>query len=408
MAATGNGPFGPFQRSKGVGCAAALLALLATAGPLAAEPFVPATDDQVLEQAVVSGRGDRLALREMRARLERTPRDLPLALDLADRSLALGRASGDPRSLGHAEAALGPWWQEADPPVPVLVLRATIRQHGHDFDGALDDLDRATARDPRNVQAWLTKAAIHRARGEYALASASCRRLLLGRTDPLVPLACEADIASLTGRARAGYDGLLAASRARPRTDPALGSWIAGLLGEMAARLGDHGAALAHFQDALARGGRDAYLEGARTDLLLDLGRNAEVRDLLKDETAADGALLRLALAESQLGSASAAGRIAMLRDRFQANRARGTSHLRDEARFALHLAGDAEDALALALENWNVHKEPWDARLVLEAALAAGAPDRARPVAAWLEETGLEDVRIQALLDRLVPRSGT
>lgn len=72
--------------------------------------------------------------------------------------------------------------------------------------------------------------------------------------------------------------------------------------------------------------------------------------------------------------------------------------HLREEARFTLEVLGRPDDALALALENWRVQKEPLDARIALEAAHAAGKPDAAREIVRWIERTHLEGERIAAL----------
>ena len=55
-----------------------------------------------------------------------------------------------------------------------------------------------------------------------------------------------------------------------------------------------------------------------------------------------------------------------------------------------------------LALENWATQREPADARILLEAALAARQPAAARPVLDWLDRTGLEHARIRALADQL------
>ncbi len=90
----------------------------------------------------------------------RDPQNLALALAAARADIVRGRAAGDPRYFGYAEAALGPWWDVAEPPPSVQVLRATIRQNLHDFDAALSDLHEVLARDPRNAQAWLTRAMI--------------------------------------------------------------------------------------------------------------------------------------------------------------------------------------------------------------------------------------------------------
>ena len=45
---------------------------------------------------------------------------------------------------------------------------------------------------------------------------------------------------------------------------------------------------------------------------------------------------------------------------------------------------------------------EAADARIVLEAALAANAPQAAHPVLEWLDSSGFEDPRLRALAGRL------
>jgi len=87
------------------------------------------------------------------------------------------------------------------------------------------------------------------------------------------------------------------------------------------------------------------------------------------------------------------------LEARFSAARLRGDSlHRREEARFTLHLLKQPHDALRLAQENWAVHREPWDARIYLEAALAAGSSGAAQPVLDWLQDNRVHDVRLVAL----------
>ena len=78
----------------------------------------------------------------------------------------------------------------------------------------------------------------------------------------------------------------------------------------------------------------------------------------------------------------------------------RGDSlHRREEARFSLHVLSEPQgEALRLAQENWAAHRERWDARIYLEAALAAGTPGEARPVLDWLRDNRVEDFRLAAL----------
>ena len=76
--------------------------------------------------------------------------------------------------------------------------------------------------------------------------------------------------------------------------------------------------------------------------------------------------------------------------------------HEKEESRFALALLGEAPRALALARSNFAVQREPADARVLLEAALAAREPAAAAPVLQWLADAGIESAVLQALAARL------
>jgi Tfp pilus assembly protein PilF len=367
-----------------------------------ATPYLPTDDAQVIERLPSPGAGTKSELRQLRRDLAADPHNLDLALRLARRYITVGRAESDPRYNGYAQAALEPWWASDAPPVDVIVLRATLRQNRHEFDAALADLALALARDPRNAQAWLTQAVILQVQGRYDRARRSCGRLAL-LTPQLVTATCAAAVAGVSGQAGPAYRLLAAAFAATPAADPSLQLWVSTTLAEMAARLGDAVAAERYFHTALAFGERDAYLLGAYADFLLDQGRAREARDLLANETRADPLLLRLALAEQALGAPELADHVATLGARFAASRLRGdTVHRREEARFTLHLLNDPATALRLAAENWQVQREPCDARLLLETALAARRPGAAADVLAWLHTTGLEDLQISLLVQRL------
>jgi tetratricopeptide (TPR) repeat protein len=370
--------------------------------PGAAEPYIPDDDDAVLERVPAARDPGVRVLARTQARLAKEPENLDLALALASAYLALGRSEGDPRYDGYAEAALAPWWKLAEPPIPVLILRATLEQRRHDFDAALADLERVLARRPGHPQALLTKATILGVQGNPAQALDSCAQLE-GRVAILVGAACAASAHGLAGRARDGYRVLQEELSRSPGAEPVLRVWALTILGELAAQLGDVAMAEKHFREALSLERRDPYLLGAYADYLLDQDRSAEVLKLLEDETRIDPLLLRLALAEQRQGAEALGEHVALLQARFDAAHRRGDSvHLREEARFTLKLLDRPTAALDLARRNWATQREPADARVLLEAAAAAAEPAAARPVLDWLDRTGLEDVRIQALGDRL------
>jgi tetratricopeptide (TPR) repeat protein len=385
-------------------CAAGLAMSMAAMAPLAgaAAPHVPTNDAEIVERLPTTTDATTRQIRRMRQDLAQDPTNLELAVRLARRYIQIGRAESDPRYNGYAQAALQNWWNEATPPVEVLVLRATLRQNRHDFDDALKDLSTALTIDPRNAQAWLTQAVILQVQGRLEAAHAACARLV-PLAVPLVTATCLADVASVSGDAQQGYDMLSRALAAPATVDASPRLWSLTVLAEIAARIGDADEAERHFRAALALDTRDAYLLGAYADFLLDHGRAAETRDLLAGETRADPLFLRLVLAEKAIGVSDLRDHVAILSARFEASRMRGdTVHRREEARFLLHLANRPVEALSRAQENWQVQREPWDARLVLEAALAAGNPAAAGDVIAWLEATGLEDPQIDALRNRL------
>jgi hypothetical protein len=165
----------------------------------------------------------------------------------------------------------------------------------------------------------------------------------------------------------------------------------------MAWRLEDYAGADRLFNEALALRVDDNFLLAAYADFLLEQGRPKEVVALLKDWTRSDTLLLRLAQAEKQLGSADAAAHIQALGDRFAAANLRGERlHMGEEARYLLDLKGDSRAALAVALENWKEQREPRDALVVLEAAIAARDAKAAEPVLQWLEETRFEGERMR------------
>ncbi len=372
-----------------------------------AEPFRPSDTAEILETLPTPGNAAARELRAARRDLAADPENLMNAIALARRYIRLGRSEADPRYYGYAQAALGPWWNLAGPPVGILVLRAVIRQSQHQFDGALADLDRTLAINPAHAQAWLSRAFILQVQGRYDEALKSCGRLP-SAVSALVQVTCAARIQSLSGQAPGAFERLSRVLDRSKDVPPPLRLWALTVLAEIAELSGQEALAARTYREALSLGLRDAYLLGVYADFLLDRGRHEDVRELLAGENRTDALLLRLALAERQLGDPEAANHIAVLEARFEASRRRGdTRHRRAEARFALHVKNEPERALRLALDNWRSQKEPGDARLVLETVLASGATEEARAVLAWLAKSGLKDARLEPLAQRLKEGQG-
>lgn len=340
----------------------------------------------------------------MRAQLAANPQDPAIASALARRYIAIGRGASDPRYNGYAQAALAPWWTQPAPPTQVRILRATLNQSTHRYAEALTDLEAVTMATPDEPQAWLIRATVQTVVGDYSGATASCARLssLAGE---LVAATCLANTASITGRLASSIRLLDTIHRRSAGAPAELRVWSLTLLAELCERSGDAAGAEARYRQALALGPDDTYLLGAYADFLLARRRPREVTALLRDSSRVDALLLRRALALKLAGESprQLADANRELAARFEAAMRRGDSvHQREQARYELHLRGDVPAALALAKKNWAVQKEPADARLLLEAALAARDIAAAQPVLQWMASTGFEDRQATALAARL------
>lgn len=376
-----------------------LIAGALLAGALHAAPVVPASDASVVE--TLPARADPLAreLKVLRAQAQAQPQRLDLALSLARRYVDSTRRLADPRYLGYAESVLAPWLAQPQAPLDARVMQAIILQSTHRFDAAIAELQHVLARNSAHAQAWLTLASVHQVRGEFEPARAACRHLA-PLLDPGVAGECLAGIAAQTGQGDAAYR--LLALRQAEAPDWSRG-WLTVQLAELAQRLGRPAEARRWFERAMENGPPDSYLKAAYADFLLDQHDAAAVIALLAGDTRADPLLLRLAEAEAASGAPAVAEHIAALDARFAAAHERGdVTHRREEARFRLRLKHNAPAALQLALDNWQVQREPADARIVLEAALAARQPQRARPVLDWLRATRLEDIALRPLAAQL------
>jgi len=379
---------------------ASAFALLSPLAALQAAPFIPDSDGQILEHLP----SDAFAResRSLRKDLRLNPGNLELAVKLSQAYIKLGKAEADPRYYGYAQGLLNPWWAMPNPPAAILLPRALILQNRHDFDAALLDLDKLLRLEPGNTQAWLARAVILQVRGRYEEAQQSCLPLT-ELDDILVPVTCLSSVVSLTGQAAKSYDLLHDALAHTPSLSAEQSLWSFTVLAEMAARMGKNAEAERFFRQALEANGKDAYLLAAYADFLLDQRRPGEVVSLLADKTRVDSLLLRLGLAKQQLKASDLADTVASLQARFDAARLRGENlHQGDEARFTLFLLDRPREALRLAKANWMAQREPKDARILLEAAIAAQDPQAAQAVVDMLGKTGMEHVQLRQLASQL------
>lgn len=375
------------------------IGLALSTGALQAAPRTPAADSDVLEQLPMRP-GDSTAreLGALRAALAANPDDTDAATALAQSYFDLAMARGDPRYVGYAEAVLGPF--ERSMTAELLLVRGQLRQYRHQFEGALDDFAAALRLDAGLAQAHAWRGAIFLVQARYPEVQQTCTALQNLSRGALAG-ACMGLLHAYSGKLQAAQASLQQALQASPYPTSRL--WLLTRLGEVASWRGQGAQAEAYFKAAMALGLDDGYLLAAWSDFLLDAGRPAEVVKLLADWEASDGLLLRLAEAETLLKSPAAVKHTQAIADRFAAAGLRGdVTHRAEEARFELRLRGQPTVALALAQANYQVQREPRDARILLEAALAARQPASAQAALDWLLSSGFEDERLRSLAQTL------
>lgn len=370
--------------------------------PAIGAPYRPAEPSTVLERLPLKKTDEQArTLAADRASLAAAPRDPVLAMRVARAYYELAGAEGDPRYIGYAEAAMAPWAADRNAPADILYMRGKLLQWRHDYAPALELFGLALQREPGHYDTLSGRSAVFTVLADYAAARRDCEQMQAREAD-LYWTSCLAYIDGQTGQAAAS-EGTLAALLARPGTGPAGQLWLLTRLADLATRLGRPADAERHYQRALALGLTSQFLLANYGDFLIDEKRYADAVALLRDWVRSDVLLLRLTLAGQALGSPDFKAHAQVLRERFAAAALRGdTLHRQEESRFQLRVERNPTRALELAVANWAIQREPYDARILLEAAVAAGRRDTAQPVLDWLAQSRHEDPQLTALAKAL------
>jgi len=380
-----------------------LVLLFGGATNVSATPRTPVDENEVLEKLPVSFLGKKDNLSVLQKKLLEQPDNLSLAIVLAKKYIEAGREQSDPRQFGYAQAALRTWWNETQPPNEILLLRATIRQHHHQYDEAVTDLKALLKRQPRHAQAWLTLSVVQQVRGDYAGVRASCASLARVASSWISSL-CYSQVMAVTGEAERAYQIQSQLARDPEQNNVELRQWLLTLAGETALMLGKNKSAENHFKKALGLGHRDPYLLRVYSDLLIQQLQPKAVLKLLADEVHDDALLLRLAIAAKHAGKTKIFQQYkSQLEARYRAAQLRGSRlHEREEALFFLQVNKNSDKALELALSNWAIQKELEDTRIVLMSALESKQYQRISSVLYWIKKNKTQDVRLNILIKRI------
>ena len=387
----------------GLDCVTGLVLAAGLLGTATAAPRIPTQASEVLERLPMrptdSTARELLALRAEMSRVAALdPKDPEPATHLAQRYFELALERGDPRYIGYADAVIRPFTTVDS--APLWVMRGQLQQYRHGFEAALSHFNSALRVDPQLADAHAWRGAIFLVRADYPAALVECEALRrLGRT--VLSGGCLGLHSAYTGNLESALGHLQQALATTQDAGNRL--WILTRIGEVQAWSGNAGAAESAYRQALSLGQEDGYLYAAWADFLLDQKRPVEVVKFLEKWESSDGLLLRLALAEAQLGLPKAPAHVQALADRFAAAKQRNdTTHQAEEARFLLNLKQDPKGALAVAAANYQVQREPRDARILLEAAVAARDAKTAQAARDWMRTSGFQDPHLRTLAQGL------
>ncbi|MEP6897583.1 MAG: hypothetical protein ABI870_03530 [Rhodanobacter sp.] len=338
----------------------------------------------------------------LRSDFNARPHDSAKAVLLAQAYVDYGRSTGDARYLGRAMAIIEPFMASPTPPIPVMLVHATIQQSRHSFKASREELELILKRDPGNVQALLTLATVAMVQGDHERANRLCVDLT-NEAGNFMGMICTASLRSLSGQGKQAYALLSYVEDPGPKAPPEIRAWIQGLMADTAARMGNADLADAHFRKALQQTPGDNFLLADYGEFLIDQGRAREAIDLVGGDAQSDTSFLVRVTAEKALDLSGAKADIAEMNARFQSMDQRGDHvFLREEASYLLHVEHDPKTALDLARQNWQEQHAPKDVRVYLEAALAANEPLAAKPALDFIDRTHLKDVTIDPLVVQL------
>ena len=324
---------------------------------VAAAPFKPSSDSTLQLQPVLPLSA---TMQQLSAQLGRHPED-NIRLELAGLYLQGARQPGYDDWFHRADELLHAVSQTGS--VRYLLLQADLQQQQHQFSQAMQSLNKVFAATPHHQQASLMAARIYLAQNEQVLAQQACNRLW--QQDLFLFSVCSYEVAGRSGRWAQSYAALQELWQ-RQRLTSELDIWLRGILAEQAEQLQQVSDARQWLTPILQNAPTSLWLKWA--DLSLQLNDAKPVYQRLsrvyQQHGLSDGLLLRLTLAERQLGAGRAYH--ALLTERIELRLARGDAdHAADLVHYFLRLKHDAKAALYWATVNYQTAKEPDDLRLL-------------------------------------------
>ena len=356
-----------------------------------AAPYRPASDDTVLERlpAARSPHARELAA-ERRALARRVAQTSARARARVARDRAARRERRPALAGPRQKAALAPWLaRPSRPPRRCCCTRRCTRTATISQAREADLAARARARPAQRTGLAHARHDRAGARRAGALAQRSCRAASARRRarPRHLPRGCRAASRARGAGSAGGSRARSSARWARPRRAPV---WALAALAEIAARLGDRRGAEANFRAALALAPRDPYAAARARGPPARCGpRRGRCSRCSRTNAAPTACSCASRSPSARSARPASPPRVRELRARFAASRAARRAPARAARRRASRSRSERGDAARGARSsraaNFAAQREPRDARVLLEAALAAGDAGRGARRSRWL-----------------------
>lgn len=294
------------------------------------------------------------------------------------------RQTGDDRQLDRAWVTLEPRLETAT--VDTLLDAAVVAQSRHDFDLALELIDRALATRRSNDQAWLLRAAIQLVRGDVEDAAHACRELRSSAL--LVTVTCRARVHTARGdnvRALQVLSAVLSAVDASGATGESY-AWALSAAGDAAAPV-DARRAIRLYEQSLAIVD-STQVRAALVDVLLAENRLEDAYRVLPAATRALALQVRRMIVSRRLAETGdhldpareSEHAVAAADHRFRHWIAdEDWVHAREMARFYLDVVDEPKLARRLAQMNLSLQREPEDVLLAQRTGVLSHAAQPSR-----------------------------
>ncbi len=393
------------------GSSRALLAagLLLCGLPIAAqERFLPSAATVVLASSVHASGATAGSLRALDQAWRAQPQDLSAAVAYARAVFTLGFSEGDLRWFGSAKAAMAPWWQAKELTADGFFMRGLVKQGFHDFAGGLQDIQQAIGLQAQRAEFWSWRFALHLLLADMRAAEQDAQEIdrLFGPAEAQI---YRAVLHYRTGQASAAVKLLRESMRAAEHQGASSQVWIGFHLGEALRVAAQPEQAINVWQQSLQAQPKAHLLRLSLAELLNQQGRFKEAKAVATGpankatSSLTDALLVQALLASRGLKSADETLLAGQMQARLQSQALRQEALIeRPKLIYQIAYGHDMAAGLALSVENWQLQKEPPDALLFAQAALALKQARVAEPVVNWAQATGYTEPALRELIGQL------